>query len=231
MSFLDTDSLLKVATLSPMYEDLMQDRKCWYRVDLSEISTLSIDIHVRFLMFPSWTKIFIMQGSKYLDLYTIEEILAPLTSLKTVILNGNFNFSSLHFLTCLPNLTKLEIDNCHSLNPYCFVHQLPKYGQDLVHLSLNGNDQLTKHDLIKMAKALPNFKYLSIMGCDCLPPGRAETVLSNCTNLKTFNFSSHFFLDDAKAWVSLLEDKFPNVKYSQETQKQIFWYKNFYLPK
>ena len=170
-----------------------------------------------------------MQGNKYADIFTLEEIVSPLVALKSVIPNRILMFSSLHFLPCLPDVKKLEIDNCHSLNPYCFVIQLPKYAEHLVHLSLNGNFQLRKYDLIQMAKRLTNLKYLSMMDCDCLSVGGVETILKACTGLKTFMFSGLFFLDDAKFWVDLVEVKFPHVQFSKDVYDQIFWYKNFYL--
>ena len=94
---------------------------------------------------------------------------------------------TLNFLSLGPaTLRGLELDFLHQVPVSDFVKYVPFLSQQLNHLYVMRNLQLTKYDLVEMLQKFWKLDLLDISESDYIEPGTCEMILCRCCNLQKF---------------------------------------------
>ena len=156
----------------------------------------------------SYIKCFALKGDHmwlWAVLKSFVDVIALMVNLHTLALSHTTVPATLRFLTILPQTLRVLQLDC-LLFPA--IDYLPPLGACLDKLSLRGNDQLKKYDLVTILQHFSNLDTLDIFNSDFVHPGTVEAILNYCPKLLVFLFSTDFRVRDARLWVEIADLNF-----------------------
>ena len=149
------------------------------------------------------------------------DVIALMVNLHTLALSRTTVPATLCFLTILPQTLRVLQLDCLLFPAKEFIDYLPPLGARLDKLSLRGNDQLTKYDLVTILQHFSNLDTLDIFNSDFVHPGTVEAILNYCPKLLVFLFSTDFRVRDARLWVQIADLNFQHVMYDDQFYEEL----------
>ena len=200
---------------------LMYKERTLQNFDLSLLYHVDDDfVHLINQMCPT-IQSFNLQGNK-LDLsinQSFSDVIAPFKFITSLRLSQCAAVDTLEFLLQAPlTLKNLELDAL-LIPAREFTEFVPVLKNQLVHLSITRNPQLTKYDLVNILQWFWKLTELNIVRTNYLTPGTCATISQFCYNLETFFFSQTFQMTDRRAWIELLGQDLQHLAITDECNR------------
>ena len=144
---------------------------------------------------------------KWNYLYTATHTVPDLRKLKNVKildLSENIQVTNFTFLSCLPKLEHLYLQNCQHIASSELLVCLPHL-TNLTHLDLSGCTQLTEDALLEVTPTVEKLEVCMLNDCCTFTCDSIEKLLSSCNNLKRFHFCPEVDWSNPQQWLHLLE--------------------------
>ena len=212
----------------------MFQEKMLKNFDLSHLYIIDDDVITLIDKMCPTIKSLTLKGNN-LDLWfnqSISDVIIPFRFLTKLNLSRCCAVDTLSFLWQAPiTLKELHLDFLSVVPADDFVQFIPVLSNQLTHLSMTHNIQLTKYDLVNILQRFWKLSYLNIVCTEYLTPGTCDTITRYCYNLEQFYFSLDFRIRDMKAWIALLGIELQHVEFTEEVNEKLQSYyeiENYY---